>query len=91
MISGGPVVQTSPAGAPGPAAPAPAVSNFGSPAVVQREEGIVPAAPAPGGSSVPSERDLDELAQALFGRIRGRLRNDLIYDREAKGLSFDNV
>ena len=43
------------------------------------------------GSGSHSERDLDELAQALFGRIRGRLRSDLIYDREAKGLTFDNV
>jgi hypothetical protein len=44
-----------------------------------------------GPTSGHSERDLDELAQALFGRIRGRLRSDLIYDREAKGLTFDNV
>jgi hypothetical protein len=43
------------------------------------------------GTSGHSERDLDELAQALFGRIRGRIRSDLIYDREAKGLTFDNV
>ncbi|HUG30925.1 MAG TPA: hypothetical protein VMQ65_10485 [Candidatus Limnocylindria bacterium] len=90
-VIGGPVVQTSPAGSPAPAAPAVAASSFGSPAVVQREEGSAPAAPAPGGSGIPSERDLDELAQALFGRIRGRLRSDLIYDREAKGLTFDNV
>ena len=59
--------------------------------MVQREQASAPAAPARGGSGLPSERDLDELAQALFGRIRGRLRNDLIYDREAKGLTFDNV
>jgi hypothetical protein len=38
-----------------------------------------------------SERDLDELAQALFGRIRGRIRTELIHDREARGLTFDNV
>ncbi|MBI2782336.1 MAG: hypothetical protein HYX55_11155 [Chloroflexi bacterium] len=54
-----------------------------------------PAGPASAGSGSGSgshsERDLDELAQALFGRIRGRLRSDLIYDREAKGLTFDNV
>lgn len=60
--------------------------------------GIGPAGPAgAGGPSGPassggrSERDLDELAQALFGRIRTRLRSDLIHDREAKGLTFDNV
>jgi hypothetical protein len=45
--------------------------------------------PAQGGRH--SERDLDELAMALFGRIRTRLRSDLIHDREAKGLTFDNV
>jgi hypothetical protein len=50
-----------------------------------------PAAPSGPASSGHSEKDLDELAQALFGRIRGRLRSDLIYDREAKGLTFDNV
>jgi ribonuclease E len=60
--------------------------------------GIGPAGPVgAGGPSGPtstggrSERDLDELAQALFGRIRTRLRSDLIHDREAKGLTFDNV
>ena len=89
VIAPEPVVQTSPATAPAPG-PAPA-SPFGSSAVVQREEGSAPAAPAQPASGAPSERDLDELAQALFGRIRGRLRNDLIYDREAKGLTFDNV
>ena len=90
MISGGPFVQTSPSGGAAAASPAPAVTSFGSPAVAQREVSA-PAAPSPGGSTIPSERDLDELAQALFGRIRGRLRSDLIHDREAKGLSFDNV
>ena len=49
------------------------------------------AAPREQPAAAPSERDLDELAQALFGRIRGCLRNDLINDREAKGLTFDNI
>jgi hypothetical protein len=53
--------------------------------------GSGPVPPAGPASSGHSEKDLDELAQALFGRIRGRLRSDLIYDREAKGLTFDNV
>ena len=84
-----PVVQTSPAT---PTTTGPAPSTFGGQApAVQREESSAPAAVAAPATSAPSERDLDELAQALFGRIRGRLRNDLIYDREAKGLTFDNV
>ena len=53
--------------------------------------GSGPVPPTGPASSGHSEKDLDELAQALFGRIRGRLRSDLIYDREAKGLTFDNV
>lgn len=84
-----PVVQTSPAT---PTLPGLAPSSSGGQApAVQREEASAPAAPAAAATGAPSERDLDELAQALFGRIRGRLRNDLIYDREAKGLTFDNV
>jgi len=38
-----------------------------------------------------SERELDELARQLFGRIRTRLRADLLHDREAAGFTFDNV
>jgi hypothetical protein len=82
-----PVVQTSQASAHHPS---PAPASQGPVPAVQREEASAPVAPM-AGSGAPSERDLDELAQALFGRIRGRLRNDLIYDREAKGLTFDNV
>jgi hypothetical protein len=51
--------------------------------------GAAPAANTP--SPARSERDLDELAKALFGRIRTRLRNDLLHDREAAGFTFDNV
>jgi hypothetical protein len=57
--------------------------------VVQRLDGAAPVA-----DDVPdrrSDRDLDELARALFGRIRGQLRSELIHDREAKGLIFDNL
>jgi len=38
-----------------------------------------------------SERELDDLARQLFGRIRTRLRADLLQDREAAGFTFDNV
>jgi hypothetical protein len=55
--------------------------------IVQRVDG---AAPAPaGGSEGPSETELDELARALFGRIRTHLRSEVIHEREAKGLTFD--
>jgi hypothetical protein len=89
-LGAAPVVQTIPAMATSGPAPAPQMPGGGQ-AVVQREEGSAPAAPVQAGAAAPSERDLDELAQALFGRIRGRLRSDLIHDREAKGLTFDNV
>lgn len=68
--------------APEPPPPAGAAGSAGSGG---------PAGLASSAGSGHSEKDLDELAQALFGRIRGRLRSDLIYDREAKGLTFDNV
>ncbi len=54
--------------------------------VVQRVDGAAPAAPAEEGQS---DSELDELAQALFGRIRGRLRAEVIHEREARGLTFD--
>jgi len=60
--------------------------------VVQRVAGSAPAPAGDGsGRGKHSDRELDELARAIFGRIRGRIRNELIYDREAKGLTFDNV
>lgn len=57
--------------------------------VVQRVEGAAPVADDE--PEKRSDRDLDELARALFGRIRGQLRSELIHEREAKGLTFDNV
>jgi hypothetical protein len=55
--------------------------------VVQRIDG---AAPDPGGApGGHSDTELDELARALFGRIRTHLRSEVIHEREAKGLSFD--
>jgi hypothetical protein len=60
----------------------------GAPAV-QRAETTAPAAePTPAGKS---DRELDELARSLFGRIRGQLRSELINEREAKGLTFDSA
>ncbi len=55
--------------------------------MVQREE-----APAPTAEPEPathSDSELDELAKALFSRIRGQIKSDLIHDREARGLTFD--
>jgi hypothetical protein len=79
-----PSVQTS--ASPPASAPvlAPTVTQ-----VVQRVDGAAPVAEERPGR--PSDRDLDELARALFGRIRGQLRSELIHEREAKGLTFDNV
>lgn len=90
-ITSDPTVQTSrAAGGPGSSNP-----------TVQREGPTTPPttaptspSPAPGpapAKAAPSERDLDELAKQLFGRIRTRLRADLLHDREAAGFTFDNV
>ena len=86
----GPSVQTSPAGAgQPPVQPAP----FGPTAtpVIQRIDTTAPP-PAPTRSSQKhSDDELDDLARALFGRIRTRLRNEYIDEREAKGLTFDHA
>ncbi len=58
-------------------------------AVVQRVDGAAPPAPTEAAAG-HSEDELDELARALFGRFRNRLRHEYIYEREAKGLAFDN-
>jgi hypothetical protein len=102
-VTSGTVVQTSPS-AVRPASPAGISASFGSAPTVQREDppqrplsqsvGGSVASSSPGtssGSKGHSDKELEELAQALFSRIRGRLRNELIHDREAKGLTFDNV
>ncbi|HEY6569130.1 MAG TPA: hypothetical protein VIZ22_02520 [Candidatus Limnocylindrales bacterium] len=77
-----PVVQTSSAGGGIP------VATFTATPIVQREE-----APAPGATperAGRSDRELDELAKQLFGRIRGQLKAEVIHEREAKGLTFDS-
>ena len=55
--------------------------------MVQRAEGAAP--PAEGGQTGRTDRELDELAKQLFGRVRGQLRAEVITEREARGLSFD--
>lgn len=84
------VVQQSRASSAPPPAAQPHLS---AQPVIQRIDGASPPVPPPSsnGSDGPSERDLEQLAQALFSRIRGRIRTELIHDREARGLSFDNV
>jgi hypothetical protein len=79
-----PTVQTAGSTAGRGPVPAPTATP-----VVQRIDGAAPVA-----DKAPdrrSDRDLDELAHALFGRIRRQLRTELIHEREAKGLTFDNV
>jgi hypothetical protein len=44
--------------------------------------------PAPG-SRADRERELDELARRLYGRIRSRLASELLADRERAGLLVD--
>ncbi len=75
-----PTVQTSPS-------PAAALPTFTSTPVVQREAGTAP--PAAGGQTGRTDRELDELAKQLFGRVRGQLRAEIINEREARGLGFD--
>ena len=96
-ITAGPVVQTSAA----PATPVQRAPSITFPAAsVQREPGVGSAVGSStshgghagsGGGRGHSEKELEELSQMLFSRIRNRLRADLIHDREAKGLTFDNV
>ncbi|MHB8891204.1 MAG: hypothetical protein ACYC65_04085 [Candidatus Limnocylindrales bacterium] len=77
----GPVVQ------PSPASGGTTVGSLTATPVVQRVDGAAPAA-APEAQG-RSETELDELARALFGRIRTHLRAEVIHEREAKGLTFD--
>lgn len=77
-----PVVQATRAGASG-------VPDITVRPVVQRIDGSAPPPPAGGQGGATSDKELDELAQALFGRIRTRLRSEVIQEREARGLGFD--
>ncbi len=76
-----PVVQALPSGGGIP------VATFTATPIVQREE--APASTAAQPSNGRSERELDELAKALFGRFRMQIKSEVIHEREAKGLGFD--
>jgi hypothetical protein len=77
-----PAVQTT---RPGPSS----VPDISVTPVIQRIDGSAPAAQAEGQGGARSDKELDELAQALFGRFRTRLRTEVIHEREARGLGFD--
>ena len=47
------------------------------------------AGPAPAASPADRDRELDELARRLYGRIRTRLAAELLADRERAGLLVD--
>ena len=76
-----PLVQRSPSGGQIP------VATFTATPVVQRDEAAAPTGAQ--SANTHSDRELDELAKALFGRFRTQLKAEVIYEREAKGLSFD--
>jgi len=91
-ITSDPVVQTSRApGAPSPSSPSVQRDPATAATSTAAASSTGAAAGATAAKAVPSERDLDELAKQLFGRIRTRLRADLLHDREASGFTFDNV
>jgi hypothetical protein len=82
-----PAVQTSSAGASASTAgTSTQLPTFTATPVVQRVEGSAPEAPETSGHT---DTELDELAKAIFGRIRNHLRAEVIHEREAKGLTFD--
>ena len=68
------------------AAPAPATSGSTS-----APEAGTAATPSPGASPAHAdqEQDMDELARKLYDRIRGRLKSELLVDRERAGLLTD--
>jgi hypothetical protein len=92
----GPVVQTF-IGQSIAAGPAPATTVMAEPEpMVQREgdgEAAVAAPPQSGGGSAgsgaASEKQLDDLARQLYGRIRVHLRSDLLVERERAGMLID--
>ncbi len=76
-----PTVQTSPSGSGIPVATITATPVQRATEEPQGQE------PEPDGAR--SDKELDELARDLFGRIRTQLRAEVIHEREAKGLTFD--
>jgi hypothetical protein len=69
------------------AAAAPSVPVFTATPVVQRVEGTAPQGDT--GTPARTDKELDELAKQLFGRLRGQIRAEVITEREARGLGFD--
>jgi len=65
----------------------PGLPAFTAIPVVQRIDGTSPTPSAD--ADERSDAELDELAGALFGRIRAHLRSEVIHEREARGLTFD--
>ena len=57
--------------------------------VVQRVDGAAPSEAGQAGQSGRSDSELDQLASALFPRIKNHLRTEVIHEREARGLTFD--
>jgi hypothetical protein len=86
-----PVVQTSRASGGGADRGSSGLPEFTVKPAVQREAApAVVSGPSTGPvDAAASERELDQLAQQLFGRIRTRLRAEVIHEREARGLGFD--
>ncbi len=80
---GAPTVQTSAGGGTG-VTPVGAITAT---PIVQRVDGAAP--PVESDPQGHSDTELDDLARALFGRIRTHLRAEVIHEREAKGLTFD--
>ncbi|MGH2463953.1 MAG: hypothetical protein ACRDGI_00685 [Candidatus Limnocylindrales bacterium] len=60
-------------------------STAGSPSAVLDAAGN----PVGAASRADRERELDELARRLYGRIRSRLASELLADRERAGLLVD--
>jgi hypothetical protein len=82
-------IPTAPAAAVQTTRPGPSsVPDISVTPVIQRIDGSAPA-PQPAAGGTRSDKELDELAQALFGRLRTRLRTEVIHEREARGLGFD--